>query len=362
MHIGSAVRWRWPGHAAPPRSVQVLVVALALQVLVFSVSTVPGIRTTREFIPLLDGWLQGAAYATAAALAVVPLGTSAAGRTVWRWFAGAVALRALGFVLFLGVVRWQQPRSVPSVADLAWLAMYAAVLGGLVSLARIRARRWSVPLVLDGLVGALAASAVVVTLLYPTLRALSVPGTRTAELVVDLAYPVLDLAVIVVLVGVLVAFEWRPPPAVWGLAAGTAGFAVIDTVYVYQSATDTFRPGTPLPSGALAAMVLVALAGSLPQAPRPAPREPLPSVVVSAVFALVCLGVLVFATRAHGVPVLGVGLSGAGVAAAIALTGLSFRAVRAVAQHQREARTDELTGLPNRRAFNEALERVLAAR
>jgi len=83
--------------------------------------------------------------------------------------------------------------------------------------------------------------------------------------------------------------------------------------------------------------------------------------VLPGIFALICLAVLVFATEAE-VPVLGVVLAGAGVAVAIARTGLSFRAVRALAEHRREARTDELTGLANRRAFNEVLERTLARR
>ena len=36
--------------------------------------------------------------------------------------------------------------------------------------------------------------------------------------------------------------------------------------------------------------------------------------------------------------------------------------MRSLAEHRREARTDELTGLANRRAFNEILERALARR
>jgi diguanylate cyclase (GGDEF)-like protein len=41
---------------------------------------------------------------------------------------------------------------------------------------------------------------------------------------------------------------------------------------------------------------------------------------------------------------------------------MSFHAVRSLAEHRREARTDELTGLANRRSFNERLARATAAR
>jgi len=164
-----------------------------------------------------------------------------------------------------------------------------------------------------------------------------------------------------VIIGVLMILGRRTPPAVWAVAAGIVAFAVIDGIFVYQSATGTFRPGTLLSSGALVAMAVVAAAGWLPDAPRPARREPLPNVVLPALFALVGLGLLVFATRRE-IPVLGVLLAGAGVAVAIARTGMSFRAVRTLAEHRREARTDELTGLANRRAFNERLARATAAR
>ena len=83
--------------------------------------------------------------------------------------------------------------------------------------------------------------------------------------------------------------------------------------------------------------------------------------MIPALFALVCLGLLIFGTR-EDVPGLGVALAGAGVAVAIARTGLSFRAVRSLAEHRREARTDELTGLANRRSFNESLARATGGR
>ncbi|MCW2742914.1 MAG: putative signaling protein [Blastococcus sp.] len=339
-----------------------MVLALLLaEVAVFAVSTLPGVRSDDGFHPLIDGWVQGAGYVTAALLACLRPFTPRGQRAVWSWMAAGVLARALGFVLFLVVVRPQQPRPFPSVADAAWLAMYVFVLVGLVGLARLLTRAASTSLILDGAVGALATAAVAVSLLYATVLSLAAPGTAGVVVAVDLAYPVLDLMLLAVILGLLMVVGRRSPPAVWALAAGIVAIAVIDGIVVYQSATGTFRPGTPLSSLALAAMALVASAGWLPHGERPGRREPLPSVVLPALFALVCLGLLVFATR-HRIPVLGVVLAGAGVAVAIARTGLSFRAVRALAEHRREARTDELTGLANRRSFNERLARATASR
>jgi diguanylate cyclase (GGDEF)-like protein len=352
--------WRH-GHRPARRAAGVLLVLLLIEIAAFASSTLPGVRAGAGFQPLVDGWLQGAAYVTAALIVVLRPLTSAADRIVWWCVAAAVTARALGFVLYLGVVRWQVPPPYPSIADGAWLAMYAALLGGLVALTRVRTRRLSTGLVLDGLIGALAASAVAVTLLRGPLRSLSAPGTPVGQVAVNLAYPVLDLMLLVVLSGLLLAYEWRPVPAVWTLFAGVLGFAFIDALFVYQSAAGTFRPGTPLSVASLVVTALLAVAAWVPGEARPGRREPLPSVVLPGLFAAACLAVLVVASRRE-IPVLGVGCAGAGVAVAIARTGLSFRVVRLAAEHRREARTDDLTGLSNRRAFAEALDQALLRR
>jgi diguanylate cyclase (GGDEF)-like protein len=345
---------------------RVLLVLLLVEVTAFALSTVPGVRAASGFADhgfdvLLDGWLQGAGYVTAAALALARPLSSPVERVVWGWLAAAVAARALGFVLYLAVVRVQVPQPSPSLADAAWLSMYVFMLAGLVQLARWRSRQLSVALALDGAVGALAAGALAVALLAPAIVQVTAPATPLATVVVNLAYPVLDLMLLVVFIGVLLSYRWRPPPAAWLLAVGVMGFAVIDGVFVYQSALGIFRPGTPLSSVSLVVMALVALSSWVPGHDQVGRREPLPDIVLPGLFALLCLGLLAFASR-HPVPLVGVTLAALGVAVALARTALSFRALRSLAEHRREARTDELTGLANRRAFNEALERALGQR
>ena len=115
------------------RAVQIL---LVIEVAAFTLSTVPGVRAHEGFNTLLDGWLQGGAYVTAALLCVLrPIGV-AADRGVWTWLAAALVMRALAFVLYLGWVRLVRPPPYPSVADAGWLAMCLLVLVALVALVR----------------------------------------------------------------------------------------------------------------------------------------------------------------------------------------------------------------------------------
>jgi hypothetical protein len=98
----------------PPtaRMARPLFALLAVEVFAFLVCTVPGVRRVlgfqaAGFDPLLDGWLQGAGYVTAAALALLRPFASPVDRAIWVWLGAAVTARAAGFVLYLGYVRWQ---------------------------------------------------------------------------------------------------------------------------------------------------------------------------------------------------------------------------------------------------------------
>jgi diguanylate cyclase (GGDEF)-like protein len=343
-----------------PRWVRLLAAVLLVEVVVFLVSTVPGVRSSSGFDPWVDGWLQGAGYVTAALLAVARSSVRGPDRAGSSWVAAGLVARALGFVLYLAVVRLQVPVPYPSLADAAWLAMYPLLMAGLVLLVRERARLMTTSIALDGAVAALAAAAVAVSLLDPAFASVAALGSPAGVAAVNLAYPVLDVMLLVVVAGAVLLSAPRRSPRMWALAAGVAGFAAVDGVFVYQAAVGVFRPGTLLSSGALALMAVVAVAGWLPGDPGEGDRrESLPDVLIPGVFSLLCLGVLVVAARTE-VPLPAVLFAGAGVVAALLRTGLSFRAVRDLAEHRREARTDELTGLANRRGLNEGLERTLA--
>lgn len=321
------------------RAVHGVQIALLLAVAVFCASTVPAVRARMPpgFVVPVDGWLQGAAYVLTALLAALRVPGSERYWSVWAWFAAALAARAVAFLAYLAHVRWQDPLPYPSIADVGWLVSGACMMIGLVALVRASHARLTASLALDGIIGGLAVAAISLAVLEQTLQALTAPGTPLAVIVTNVAYPVIDLALLLVIVGVLVAYRWRPPLPVWALGAGVVGFAVLDGTFLFQAVAGTFRPGTPLSALSLVATALIAAAGWLPERSGQVDRwEAIPSLVMPGLFGFACVGLFVYATT-HRVPAASVALASAGLAVALVRTGLAFRALGHVAERRREA-------------------------
>ena len=144
--------------------------------------------------------------------------------------------------------------------------------------------------------------------------------------------------------------------------AGVAGFAVVDATYVFQITSGTFVPGGALQALSAVATGLIAVAGHIPgKVSGRSGRAPLPHLLLPTTFALIALAVISWEQLAP-LPTLSVALAVAALLIAILRTHLSYRLVQSAAIHHREARTDELTHLANRRAFNETVSRVLHLR
>lgn len=323
---------------APPRWRPVVVavqVVLAGQVVLFGLSLIGG--RPGGFDVLRDGWLQGAAYVTCAVLIGLRPALSEVERPRWRLAACGLACRAAGFVLYLAYVRTLQPRPYPSIADAGWLAMYLFLGAALLGLTASRLPRVSPVLLLDAVVAAGAACAISLAVLPSLLRAASPAGTPSAAVLTNALYPVLDVALLLLILATLLAFQWRPPPAAWLMAAGVLGFVVCDVVYLWEVAHGTFRPGSPFAGLALVATALMALAAWVPGRPRTG-DEYVPGLALPGAFAAVSLGMLAFAAvQTDPLPVPAVVAAVCGVTAAIFRTALSFEHVRARAAAERHA-------------------------
>jgi len=290
---------------------------LCAAILAFAVTTVPGVRPAPGFDVRFDGWLQCGGYVLAAVVAGVRPATRLARRASWAWIAASLALRALGFLVFVLFVRTDRPQAYPSWADAAWLASDGALLVGLWLLSRVHAPRRSPTLVLDAFMGGLTAAAVAVSVLFSSLQGRTPPGTTDDVVAINLAYPLIDVALLALAGGLLVGRQGGVSRALAALSTGIVGFAIVDCVFVYQVTARTFRPGTVLSTLSLAATALIALSAWLPEVgrERKLPRGVV-GLVVPAVLALVCVTVLVY-DGSRPAPFASTGLAAGGVVAAL---------------------------------------------
>jgi PAS domain S-box-containing protein len=271
----------------------------ALLVILFSITTLPGVRSDQAFHTGYDGWLQGTAYVVLAFVAVVRPLLVPRDRLVWGLLGLAVCLRALGFVLYLGFVRLEQPPPYPSIADYAWLAMDGVLLAALWILLRRRIRRRSTDIAFAALQTGVTVAGVAVVLLFSTLDTISGADLPDNVVVTNLAYPLLDIAMLVLVSGALVATGIRSWSTVT-LALGITGFAVVDAVFVYQVTAGTFHPGTLLAALSLVATGAIAFSGWLREIERPLlPAFEFSRVALSAILGLTAIAALVYGALQH---------------------------------------------------------------
>jgi diguanylate cyclase (GGDEF)-like protein len=144
------------------------------------------------------------------------------------------------------------------------------------------------------------------------------------------------------------------------IGAGLATAAVADSIYAYQSAQGTYVVGTALDALWPAATLLVGYAAWEPSGRSKEIRlEGWRILVLPVAFALPALGFLVFDHYGH-VDGAAVVLAALTLVAVIVRTAMTFgENIRMLRASRREALTDALTGLGNRRRLMMDLERVL---
>ena len=283
----------------PGLALRLLAGLAALLVVFFTITTVPGFRSDESFHTAYDGWLQGSAYVVLAAVAMVRPLLSRRDRLLWGLFGLAVCLRALGFVVYLGHVRLQVPAPNPSVADYCWLAMDAVMLLALWMLLRRRIRKRSTDIALAALQMGVTVAGLAVALLFGTLETISGADLPEAGVVTNLAYPLLDIAMLVLVSSVLVATGLRSWATVT-LTLGIVGFAVVDAVFVYFVTAGTYHPGTMLAALSLVATGAIAVSGWLPEVKRPRlPTFEFARIGLAVVLGLVAIATLVYAALKH---------------------------------------------------------------
>ena len=307
--------------------------------------------------------LYNAVYAFGAIACVASALSARADRLAWWSLALALTLNVVGNVVYTLVIARMEDEPFPSIADVFYLAYYLPLYVALISLIRTRVTRFHASMWLDGIVGALGAGAVSVAVLLGP--ALEMTEGEPAAVATSLAYPIADVVLLALLVAVGAILGVRRDRTLLLLAAGIVANLVGDIVFLELATQDVYVEGGALDLTWLVGVALMAVAA---HTGRPTPSGPVPVPSARVGWRVIALPL---ACNVASLLVLGAGygdqlnsaaawLAVGCVLTALCRTAITFREVRAFNEVKEQARTDELTGLPNRRALFEEVRTVLA--
>jgi diguanylate cyclase (GGDEF)-like protein len=281
-------------------------------------------------------------------------------RTAWALIGAGLLIWTGGEIYYEATLAAQGSVPIPSPADAGYLLFYPLTYAGLIVLLRERIGSFPFTRWLDGLIAGLAVAALTAALALGPIAAASNAGS-SLETATNLAYPICDLTLLALVVTAAAFTGWRPG-ATWSLlGAGLLVLAGSDVVYLLQSAQGTYVEGGLLDvAWPLGALLLAAAAW----APVPRRRQVVPRgmrvAAVPVAAALLAMGVLAGERMGH-LPAAAEVLAFATLLAVIGRLALSLRrAGERLAGSEQEARTDELTGLANRRSLMADLAEALA--
>ena len=301
-------------------------------------------------------WLDRVLYnATLLLASVLVLARTIRGADRLAWFCvgSASLLWALGNTYYAVVLWGRDPMPFPSLADALWILFYLPAYAGVLLLARSRLTRVRHTSWLDGAIGGLGIAAVGAAVAFGTI--VEATGGDALAVATNLAYPLGDMVLLSLVVGVLAVTGWRPGRQWLLIAAGFACFAISDTFYLFRIAADTYEFGSLLDLGWLLALVLLAFAAWAPEARLRTRIEGWQLLAAPTFFGLAGLSVLVYDhwNRVHALALV---LSATCICALILRLILVFRDnLHMIRLSRDEALTDALTGLGNRRRLLEDL-------
>jgi diguanylate cyclase (GGDEF)-like protein len=307
---------------------------------------------------VLNNWVYNNVMLAAGAACIVRGIVHRRDRLAWILMGAAVAAWGIGDTVWTFTVANDPSPPFPSIADIGFLAVYPPAYAAIVLLVRSRTGTLRGSLWLDGLIGGLAVAALGTAVVFQAV--LDAIGGSPAAVATNLAYPLADLTLIALVVWGLAVTGWRPDRTWALLASGLLVFSISDCLYLYQTATGSYVYGSPTDLGWIAGGVLLAWAAWQPRRKRAEARvDGWPLLLAPVGFGLVALGVLVY-DHMQRVNALSLGLAGAAILAVIARMALTFAENMKMIAHSRgEARTDDVTGLGNRRRLYDDLSDAL---
>jgi diguanylate cyclase (GGDEF)-like protein len=309
---------------------------------------------------LFNTWIYCTLIVTSAAACLLRAALVRRERLAWTLLGIGLLLYAGGEIYYAAVLAGQDTVPIPSPADAGYLGFYPFAYAALIALLRARVGTFPVARWLDGAIVGSAVAALAAALALGPIVDASNEG-QTLAVVTNLAYPIADLALLTLVATAASFTGWRPGRSWAVLGTGLLLLAICDGIYLWQSAKGTYVEGTILDAGWLCGVLLVAFGAWIESGDAEPTRSRAVRIIAipaAAAMVAICIqGVERFATAP----------SAAAVISLFTLVAVVVRLVLSLRESQgeirtrmQESRTDELTGLPNRRALMLDLERAIA--
>lgn len=292
------------------------------------------------------------------AIAVLMRGIVAgADRRAWLLFGLAMLVSAGGDLAYVVATVQHHSQAFPSMADAMYLAYYPLCLAGVSSFIRRRVQDvpgvvWQDAAVLTLAVGGLVGAVFLVPL------AGTIEGGIGAE-VVGAAYPVGDTVVVLAAaVGIAVVGVRRAHALLW-IAGGVVFAGMADLAYWNLAALGSYQDGTSIDALWPLSNLFMALGAWLPRPVRYAALGATRGLMVVPGATLVAATATLVIGTFQRVPLVVTAVAVAALLGVLNRLNATARATLAMINARRDAATDELTGLANRRGFVLASEALI---
>jgi two-component system, cell cycle response regulator len=265
-------------------------------------------------------------------------------RRAWILIGTAILLWGAAEVYWAIFIEGNANAPYPSPADVGYLLFYPLAYAGLALLVRARAHEMNWRLWMDGAIAALGTAALGAAFVFDFV-AEKTEGTPL-QVATTLAYPLGDIAMVAMVVGVVALTGWRPGRTWSLLLAGLSALVIADIAYTLQSTGEAIPGGNWIDPIYLIAAVCLGAAVWQPAAaaeitaPESDRRR---EMIVPPVFAGVMIGLFAmqYFSATSGLSTV---LWAATMTAVIVRLAMSDRENKTLLE---QVRTDPLTGLAN---------------
>ncbi len=278
-------------------------------------------------------------------------------RPVWLTLGAAMLVSAVGDIVYSVIVSGRDAEAFPSLADPFYLLYYPLGIVGVVVFVKRRVRQVPGVVWRDGAMLALAVGGLVGAVFLAPLTDTLTGGT--AAVVVGAAYPIGDTVVLLIaLLGVTLMGRRRAHALLW-ISAAMVVMALADLAYWNLLAASAYSEGTLLDALWPLGNILLAIGAWLPRAPRIETAVTSKGLLVVPGASLVAATATLAFGTARNIPVITVMMAAAALLGVLDRLNGTVRHTLLMMDARRDATTDDLTGLLNRRGFSTEAEAML---